>query len=80
MSQISLSVLKVLDEARYAKMNTTSMKTFPKTQACVGVLYLERVLVSALLLEDLQDLAIDAQAQHLAGNLVVVCDGVLLDL
>ena len=45
-----------------------------------NVTYLHRILVSSLLLEDFEHFAIDAQPQHLAGYLVVICYGVLLDL
>lgn len=42
--------------------------------------YLQRILVSSLLLEDFKDLSIDAQSQHLTGYFVIICYGVLLDL
>ena len=50
------------------------------TDTAQSEIYLERVLVPTLLLKYLQHLAIDSQAKHLAGHLVVVCNGILLNL
>lgn len=60
------------------------IKTQVRFPSCDGQLsvrtYLQRIFVTGLLLEDFKHLAIDPQPQHLAGYLIVVCYGVLLDL
>lgn len=46
----------------------------------INNIYLERIFHLGLLLPQHQHLPIDAQTQHLAGNLIVVRYGIFLDL